>query len=327
MVSVAVIGSGAVGCYYGGLLARARHDVRFLMRSDYEAVTTGGLTINSPKGDFRLEHVRCYRDPAEIGVCDWILCALKATALDEARRLCSPCAGPNTRLLAIINGLTIEETFSKWMAPAHVFGGMAFVGINRVEPGVIHHLAYGQVTIGNAADDASGNAELAELLRGAGIDTIVAPNLRAGRWEKLAWNVPFNGLSVAAGGAGVQTLLDAPRLRTTAEKVMREVLATGNRDLEQRGSPARLDIDATVVALFGMTESLGDYRTSMAIDLREGRPLEVEAIHGAVVRRAHALGVPTPELDRLYEAVREADPAGRQPPAERQWIAGKEWPC
>lgn len=311
MVSVAVIGSGAVGGYYGALLARAGHDVRFLMRSDYDAVKTSGLTVLSPNGDFRLNRVQCYRDPAEIGPCDWILCGLKATALDEARRLCGPCVGPDTRLFAIINGLTIEDTFAEWMAPSRVFGGMAFVGINRGEPGIVRHIAFGQVTIGNAADDPVGNAELAEMLRGARVDAIIAPNLRAGRWEKLAWNVPFNGLSVAAGGVGIRTLLDAPELRSRAERVMREVIATGNRDLRERGSEAVFDADVTVAALFALTESLGDYRTSMAIDFAEGRPLEVETIHGAVVRRAHVLGVPVPELDRLYEAVRIADPASQ----------------
>lgn len=315
MVSIAVIGSGAIGSYYGALLARAGHDVRFLLRSDYEAVKSSGLTIRSPRGDFRLDEVACFRDPAEIGVCDWILCGLKATALAEARALCSPAAGPNTRLLAIINGLTIEEAFCAWLPPDRVFGGMAFVGINRGAPGVVHHIAFGQVTIGNAADDVRGNEALAALLRGAGIETQIAPNLRAGRWEKLAWNVPFNGLSVAAGGVGVRTLLDTPELRATADLVMREVLTTGNRDLEDRGSESQFDIELAVRALFALTESLVDYRTSMAIDFLERRPLEVEMIHGAVVRRARELGVSIPHTEKLYAAVRRADPAGR--PAHR----------
>jgi len=113
----------------------------------------------------------------------------------------------------------------------------------------------------------------------------------------------------------VRTLLDTPELRATADLVMREVLTTGNRDLEDRGSESQFDIELAVRALFALTESLGDYRTSMAIDFLERRPLEVEMIHGAVVRRARELGVSIPHTEKLYAAVRRADPAGR--PAHR----------
>jgi 2-dehydropantoate 2-reductase len=306
---IGVIGSGAVGSYYGALLARAGHDVRFLLRRDFDAVSRAGLYVESPRGDFHLSNVACFREPQELGVCDWVLCGLKATALDQAERLCAPSVGPDTRLLAIINGLDIEDEFARWLEPQRVFGGMAFVGINRGEPGIVRHIAFGQVTIGNAADDPAGNEELAGLLRSADIETIIAPELRLGRWEKLCWNVPFNGLGVAAGGVGTQTLIDDPVWRSRAEAVMREVVAVGNADLEARGNRSRLDPQATVEKLFRLTESLGDYRTSMVIDLAEGRPLEVATIQGAVVTRARALGIAIPETEALYRAVREADEA------------------
>jgi 2-dehydropantoate 2-reductase len=307
MSTIAVIGAGAVGSYYGALLARAGHDVRFLMRRDFAAVRAGGLNVHSINGDFTLTPVQVFRSPAEIGIVDWVVCSLKATAIDEARDLIRPCLGPQTRIVALMNGLGNEGRLAEWFGGERVFGGMAFVCINRGEPGVVHHLEYGRVNIGHWFDDPAENEQLRALLASGGIDVVVAPNLRYARWEKLCWNIPFNGLSVAAGGVGTWTITGDAELRATADRVMREVVAIGNADLESAGSAARLDERDIVERMFGQTESMGDYRTSMVIDYVLGQPLEVEAILGEPVRRARALGVPAPAVESLYALVRAAD--------------------
>lgn len=307
MTSIAVIGAGAVGGYYGALLARAGHDVRFLPRSDLAAVRERGLDVRSIRGDFRLRHVAAFASPEEIGPVDWVICSLKATALEDARDLVAPCVGPDTRILALMNGLGIEQRFAEWFGGNRVFGGMAFVCINRGEPGVIHHLEYGRISIGHFEDDASELDRLRELLASGGIETTGAPNLRYARWEKLAWNVPFNGLSVAGGGIGTHAILKDPALRATAERAMREVVEVGNADLAAAGSEARLEEALVVQSMFHQTETMGDYRTSMAIDYVVGRELEVEAILGEPSRRAAALGVAVPTLTTLYALVHAAD--------------------
>jgi 2-dehydropantoate 2-reductase len=311
MATIAVIGSGAVGSYYGAMLARGGHDVRFLMRRDLDAVRERGLDIRSPRGDFRLEGVNACASAAEIGTADWVICSLKTTALESAKDLVTPCVGPATRIVALMNGLGIEDHFADWFGGRRVFGGMAFVGINRGEPGVVHHIAYGRVSIGHFEDDPPQLQELKQLLEAGGIEVAVAPNLRYARWEKLCWNVPFNGLSVAAGGVGTRAIVDDPPLRRVAERAMREVIAVGNADLASVGSRAHLDEEQVVRAMFAQTDVLGDYNTSMAIDYVLGRDLEVEAIHGEVSRRAAALGVPTPTIDALYALVRAADRRNR----------------
>ncbi len=305
--TVAVVGAGAVGCYYGARLARAGHDVRFLMRRDLEAVRTRGLDIRSKDGDFRLPNVTAVGDPSELGVVDWVICSVKATAIEDARRLVAPCVGPHTRIVALMNGLGIEARYADWFGPERVFGGMAFVCINRGEPGVVHHLDYGRVSIGHALDDPAEAEALRALLASAGLDVVVAPNLRYARWEKLCWNVPFNGLSVAAGGLGTQAILADEALSRVAGQAMREVVAAANADLAAAASPERLDADRVVTAMFTQTRSMGDYLTSMCIDFREGRPLEVEAILGEPVRRAGSLGVAVPTMDALYALVRRLD--------------------
>jgi 2-dehydropantoate 2-reductase len=307
MATVGVIGAGAVGCYYGAMLARGGHDVRFLMRRDLAAVKAHGLDVRSHLGDFRLPGVAAFPSPEEVGPVDWLICSLKTTALDGARELLAPCVGPSTRIVALMNGLGIEDRLGEWFGRERIFGAMAFVCINRGEPGVVHHLAYGRLSIGNLLDDPAGNEALNALLLSGGLDVVVAPNLRYARWDKLSWNIPFNGLSVAGGGVGTQVIIDDPILRATAERAMREVAATGNADLAALGSPARLDGDEVVHRMFALTETMGDYRTSMAIDYVLGRPLEVEAILGEPSRRAAMLGIAAPAVNTLYALVRTAD--------------------
>ena len=307
MVTIAVIGAGAVGGYYGARLAQAGHDVRFLLRRDLEAVRTNGLRVYSRDGDFHLPSITAASRPEELGTVDWVICSLKATALEQARELVEPCLREDTRILALMNGLGVEARFAEWFGAQRVFGGMAFVCINRGEPGVIHHLDYGRISLGNVLDDARENAHLDELLRGANIETVVAPNLRYARWEKLCWNVPFNGLSVAGGGIGTQTILRDRELRTTAETVMREVVAAGNADLTAANSTSRLDVDEVVARMFSLTETMGDYRTSMVIDYVNGAELEVEAILGNPVRRARELGLAVPTMSALHGLVANAD--------------------
>lgn len=311
MASIAVIGAGAVGGYYGALLARAGHDVRFLLRSDLEAVRSRGIQVRSIHGDFHLRVVAAFATPEEIGHVDWVICSLKATALGEAERLIRPCVGPNTRILALMNGLGIEDQFAAWFGGERVFGGMAFVCINRGEPGVIHHLEYGRVSIGHFEDNGAELNSLRELLESGAIEVTVAPNLRYARWEKLCWNIPFNGLSVAGGGIGTQTITGDSELRRTAERAMREVVAVGNADLAAAGSAARLDEEEVVTRMFALTDTMGDYRTSMVIDFVLGRHLEVVAILGEPWRRALALQIEAPTIATLYALVRAADLRGR----------------
>ncbi|GIW13585.1 MAG: 2-dehydropantoate 2-reductase [Tepidiforma sp.] len=270
-----------------------------------------GLRVLSKDGDFRLERPQVYADPREIGPVEWVICALKATAIGEAAELIAPCVGRETRIVALMNGLGNEQRLAERFEGWRIFGGMAFVCINRGEPGVIHHLDYGRVSVGHFEDDAGMCEELAALLQSGGIETVVAPNLRFARWEKLCWNVPFNGLSVAGGGIGTRTVLEDPELRRMAEGAMREVVRAGNADLAAAGSAARLDGGELVARMFAQTEAMGDYRTSMVIDYVLGRPLEVEAILGNPVRRARELGVEVPRMEALYALVRHADLARR----------------
>ena len=290
---IAVIGSGAVGCLYGARLAQSGHDVRFLMRRDLEAVRANGLTIKSCDGDFHIA-AQAFGSSAEIGEVDLVLCALKATSMDVAESLIRPCVGPETGIVAMINGLGIEEQFGQWFGPKRIFGGLAFVCINRGEPGMVHHLEYGRLALGHLMDDRKQTQALANLFAEAGFDASVRPSLRQARWEKLGWNVPFSTLAITAGAVTTREIMDDEGLAAMAERLIVEVGMAGNAD------GCQIDIDAMAERMMTNTATMGPYKPSMLIDYENKVEIEVEAILGEPVRRAKRLGVAVPTMELQY---------------------------
>lgn len=297
--SVAVIGSGAVGSYYGGRLAESGHDVRFLLRRDFHAVSLSGFHIYSPDGDFTLPRPTIARTSEEIGTVDWIICALKATSMQYVRRLLQPCTGPHTRILVLMNGLGLEDHFAAWFGAEKIFGGLAFTCINRGKPGFIHHLGYGKVTIGHYLDNPGELAAAIELWKNSQVEAVTTPSLLQARWEKLCWNIPFSGLCVAGGGITTDKILEDHDLNHSARILMQEVIDAGNADLAAHFEDSRIDKAAMLERMFTMTSTMGDYRPSAMIDFIEGRTMEIEAIFNEPLKRARALKVDIPQLSLL----------------------------
>jgi 2-dehydropantoate 2-reductase len=306
---IAIIGSGAVGSYYGGRLAEAGHDVSFLMRRDYLAVRKGGLIVTSPDGNFILARPQVFQTSLEIGPADWVLCALKTTSIEEARALIQPCLGEKTRIMALMNGLGVEERFADWFGPERIFGGLAFTCINRGEPGRVHHLAYGPLTIGHFQNNPS-ELQIAESLWAESkVKIIMAPSLLRARWEKLGWNIPFNGLAVTAGGITTDLIVGNPDLRKAAHTLMEEVVLAGNADLAAALEHVRIDGQALLEKMFKLTDTMGPYKPSTLIDFLEGKPMEVEAMFGEPLKRADSLGVSIPQLTLLTALMRKLNRA------------------
>jgi len=299
-----VIGAGAVGSYYGGRLAEAGHDVRFLVRRDYHAIRASGLNVTSPDGDFRLSQPFVTTDSAEIGIVDWVICALKSTSIHSAQKLVLPCVGTDTRILVLMNGLGLEDHFASWFGADKVFGGLAFTCINRGKPGNVHHLAYGALTLGHYKNDPAEIEKAVALWSGSRTDILSAPSLLRARWEKLCWNIPFSGLCVAGGGITTDRILADAALRTAAYSLMEEVICAGNADLAHHGEKCRIDAKSMVESMFQKTSTMGAYRPSTMIDFVEGKAMEIDAIFAEPLRRARELNVPVQALALLTAVLR-----------------------
>src|SRR2546428_12462647 len=201
-MKVGVVGCGALGSFYGAKLCRANEDVQFLLRSDYEVVRRRGVAIRSAQGDFHV-HPKPARSPEEIGVADLVLIGLKTTANDQFRRLLPPLVGPGTAILTLQNGLGNEEQLARLFPREQILGGLCFVCLNRLEPGLIYHIEHGLVVLGEFQRFPEPRThDLASIFRQAGIACKVTDNLTRAHWEKLIWNIPFNGLGVASAAGG-----------------------------------------------------------------------------------------------------------------------------
>lgn len=186
---VAVVGAGAVGLYYGARLLEAGHDVSFIARTELEHLQRNGLTVESVDGNMRFDAIKVFGTAEEIGKVDWVVMALKTYALSAAPDLIRPLVGDNTNILPIMNGFGIEDTLAKSFDSAFVFGGMAFVCINRVD-GICKHLKYGALQVGHAHDEPAKLALVEELFAGTKVKLTTVPCLRMARSETLKLNLP-----------------------------------------------------------------------------------------------------------------------------------------
>ena len=301
---IGVLGAGALGAFYGAMLARAGHDLHLLMRRDYEIVLAKGLNVKSFRGDFTV-HPKVHKTAADLGLCDLVLIGLKATDNAALPGLLKAVCHEQTLVLTLQNGLGNEEAVVSALGggdavSTRVLGGIAFLCSNRSPDGTIHHTDHGWIRLAEFSGPAIERTHaIAELFRTSGVECHVYDSLSQARWEKLVWNIPFNGLGVAAK-ANVAEILSDPHLRQIAENLMTEVV------LAAAGSGGKLD-PKLPAKMMQNSATMGPYRTSMQIDYEEGRPLEVEAILGEPLRKAAAAGIEAPHLAMLYALVRRAN--------------------
>lgn len=297
---IAVVGAGAVGCYYGGRLAQHGANVHFLMRRDFDHVKEHGLHLHSWQGDARLPQVNVHRDSHDMGPCDLVIIALKATSNPALIDLLPPLLKPGTLLLTLQNGLGNEEFLAAHFGGERVLGGLCFVCINRIAPGVIDHIAQGTINLGEFSGPPQRRThQIAELFQRSGIDCHVEHSLKSARWKKLVWNIPFNGLSIAAGGIDTAAILASEPLEQVVRSLMREVIDSGN----QLGCDLPL---ALIDQMIDRTRTMGSYKPSSLVDYIDGREVEVDPIWGEPVRRAAAAGIAMPRVEMLHRLLQHA---------------------
>jgi 2-dehydropantoate 2-reductase len=302
--SIAVVGSGALGLYYGARLGLAGAQVRFLMRGDLAAVQKrGSVVVHEKGGVIELRPAAAFGSTSEIGSVDLVLVTLKTTANRDLVRLLPPLLGPSTAVLTLQNGLGSDELLARQFGSDRILGGMAFIASTRTAPGEVTCYHPGSITLGEFGRPPTERAQaLADQFTAAGVKIRVIENLFEARWRKLVWNVPFNGLTVANNLTTDQVCAD-PTLAAEVHDLMKEV---------QRGAAAfGFTIpDAFLAQQYEVTPPMGPYQPSSLVDFRAGREVEVEAIWGEPLRRAQAAGVAVPRLAALYERLKAV--AGRK---------------
>ncbi|MDX2480602.1 MAG: putative 2-dehydropantoate 2-reductase [Desulfuromusa sp.] len=293
---IGIIGSGALGLYYGAMLQRSGQDVHFLLRRDYQAIQNKGLQVHSCNGDFHLPQVSGYQTPREIGPVDLVIVGLKTISNHHLIDLVRPLLGAGTAILTLQNGLGNEELLAKTFGAECVLGGVAFLCSNRGEPGSVHHLGEGKICLGEFSDGFSPRSQhLSEMFQTAGVPCDAVSNLRRARWEKLVWNIPFNGLC-ALLEKDVTDLLHHPPSKKLVKDLMFEVIAGANA----QGLENPIDGLEFSQKLIVFTENMDHYQPSMMVDRTEGRPLELDAIYSIPCQQARAVGISMPRVEMLH---------------------------
>lgn len=309
---IAILGAGAIGLYYGARLARQGADVRFWLRSGVEEVRArNAIQVREKAGTWSVAPAQVTDNPAEIGPVDVVLVALKATANSRLAELLPPLLHADTMVVTLQNGLGNEEALAAVVGRERTYGALCFIGVNRTGPGELQGFhAPGSMTLGAFGRPADERVRaLAAQFQAAGIKCLAVDDLHAARWRKLVWNVPFNGLSIAAGGVATDVLCADEALRAEVRALMDEVVAAA----------AALGVhipESFVQGQIDVTPPMGPYKPSSLIDYLAGREVEVEPIWGEPLRRARAAGVAAPRWALLYALLRQLGRADRARPAQ-----------
>jgi len=293
-----VIGTGAVGGYYGGKLAHSGQDVHFLFHKDYEYVKEHGLQVNSSYGNFHLDKVQAYNSTTAMPKCDVVLVCLKSTNNHLLKELLPPLLHEKTVVVLIQNGLGVEEKVEKDFPGVYLVAGLAFICSAKTEPGIVNHQCYGTINFGNYScpiDDDDGGNKIIKILvedfRKAGIEAGTV-EYRSARWQKAVWNMPFNGMTVVLN-TQTDLLLKNPDTRQLIQDQMIEVMEAAQH-LGVKGVDMKF-----VEKMIHITEVMEPYSPSMKLDYDFGRPMEIEMIYTQPITIAREAGYRMKKLEML----------------------------
>jgi len=293
--TIGIVGSGAVGAYYGARMVLAGADVRFLMRGDLDAVRSrGSILIHEGSRTLEARPVSVFGRTEEMGRVDLVLVAVKTTSSGAVRDLVEPLMGPQTAVLTVQNGLGADEFLAGIFGAERIMGGLVFMAVTRTGPGELRCFHPGSISVGEfGRASAARTRAAAALFEAAGVKSVVVENLLEARWRKLVWNIPFNGLAIAEGGIATDRICADKRLAGEARALMEEV--------QRAAAGFGFTIpDRFIDKQFEVTPPMGPYQPSSLVDFLAGREVEVEAIWGEPLRRARSIGVEMPGLERLY---------------------------
>lgn len=296
-MKIAVIGAGAVGGYFGAMLAKSANDVYFVARGEHlRAIREKGLRIKSYKGDFGLE-VKAGDSPAEFGAADLVLVCVKSYDTSSAIELMRPLVSESAGIISLQNGVENEDLLSMAFGPEKVLGGVAYIGSKVAEPGAIQHSAGGKISIGELDGRQTRRLnQLQEVFTRAGIPCDVSADIRKELWAKLLWNAAFCAIA-AFTRETCKNIIDFPPTRKLAVEIMEEVCAVARSKGIEIG-------EKEIGAALDLSERLGQFKPSLLQDLEAGKRLEYDAFNGAVLRMAAQASVQVP-LNSAFNACLE----------------------
>jgi 2-dehydropantoate 2-reductase len=292
---IAVMGAGSTGGYFGGMLARAGNDISLIARGAHlAAIRTHGLKVVRDDEEFTVQ-CQATGDPSEVGAVDLALLCVKTYQSGTALPLIQPLVGPGTTVLCLQNGVDSYLTAAKVLGESTVLPGAAFIEASMLGPGVVRQTgSLVRIILGETDGVETERCRaIRDTFLGAGVPAEVVPDIRAGLWGKFLFIATMAGVTSMAR-ATLAELMPQPQWRRVVLACLVEIDAVG------RANGVDLPIDIVTNTVSYIEEHLADLQASMHTDLMAGRPLEIEALNGAVVRAGIEASVATPVNDVIY---------------------------
>lgn len=321
MKRICIYGAGAIGGFLGARLARTECDLSLVARGPHlAAIQADGLTLveTDADGEKRSVHaIRATENPAELGPQDYVIITLKAHSIPAIIERTKPLLGPETAVVFAVNGVpwwyfadldgpfrdrrieSVDPGGTIWegIGPERAIGCVVYPAAEISEPGVISHLNGDRFTLGEPSGERTPRAQwLSRLMISAGLKAPVRPRIRDEIWIKLWGNSSFNPVSALTGGTLAEIARD-PETRAVITSIMTEVQDVA----EALGAHMAIGIEKRIEG----AASVGEHRTSMLQDLDMGRPMEIDALVGAVQELARLAGIPTPTLDAVLALIKQ----------------------
>ena len=307
---IAIMGTGGVGGYFGGLLAKSGEDVTFIARGEHlRAIREQGLRIESVFGDFTVFPAQATDDPATVGPVDTVIFATKTHQIEAAAEAMRPMIGPHTAVLPLHNGLDASERTAAVLGSGPVLGGICQVGSQIAAPGVIRQMTqFRRVVAGELDGPITPRVErIVEVLRKADIQAEASDNIQRVRWTKFIFIAPYSGVG-AVTRVPIGEFRACPQSRALLEQAMREVEAVA----AAKGVILDPDVVAKTLAFCDGVEP--KMMASMQRDVLDGKPSELDSLIGVMVRLGEELGVPVPTFRFLHGALLPQEERARRIP-------------
>ena len=302
-MKIAIMGTGGVGGYYGGLLAHSGQHVTFIARGAHlAAIREKGLQVKSVLGDFSVAPAHATDNPAEVGLVDLILFATKTYHTDEAAQAIQPMVGPDTVVLPLQNGVDAAERIGAVIGMGHVLGGATWLSAAIEAPGVIgQYSQFRRIVLGELDGRKTPRAQqVYNVLAATGATVELCDNIQKVLWTKFAFIA-----SVSALGSLTRVTFgeyrNVPETRAVLTEATAEVAAVA------RAKGVSLDADVVDKTLAFIDGSAPGIKPSMQRDVEAGRPSELESMLGVVVRLGQELGVPTPVMRTAYALLKPSE--------------------
>jgi 2-dehydropantoate 2-reductase len=307
---ILIMGTGGVGAYYGGLLAKEGHDVTFVARGAHlQAIRQNGLQVNSIHGDFTIFPAQVTDSPATVGPVDFILFCVKTYHTEEAAQAIRPVVGPQTTVLSLQNGIDAAERIGAVIGMEHLIGGATWIASNIAAPGVIKQISqFRRIVIGELNGQVTPRIQqIYTVLKNTGITVEISENILKVLWTKFVF-------IAAISSVGSLTRLPIGDFRSVAET--RALLSGLMHEVEALARAQGIDLDKDVVqkSMEFIDQSAPHIKPSMQLDIEAGHRTELESMVGVIGRKGRQLGIPTPIADFVYAALLPVELKARSHP-------------